>query len=143
MLRVSSAGANVQNVTVQGFDLRDGNGGPDGAGIDATGTMRLVLQDTDVFDNQAGSNGGGISMKGPATGFGGILELHAGVRLRNNQAGNYGGGIYLEKATLRMRADRTETNGNSALYGGGAALNSSVGIGNAGEPEIQFAGTFD
>lgn len=143
---MSSAGANVQNVTVQGFDLRDGNGGPDddGAGIDATGTLRLVLQDTDVFDNQADSNGGGISMKGPATGFGGILELHAGVRLRNNQAGNYGGGIYLEKATLRMRADRTEISGNSALYGGGvAALNSSVGIGNAGEPEIQFAGTFD
>ncbi|NCT67585.1 MAG: hypothetical protein GXC76_08070 [Rhodanobacteraceae bacterium] len=140
VLLISATDNNQQTVTLRGFVIRDGHGGPDGngAGIDAGGAVRLVLQETEVFANQASGNGGGIAMQGPQTGFGGILELHAGVRVGDNQAGGYGGGIYLDRATLRMRADRTEIGNNVASWGGGiAALRSSIGIGNAGEPEMQ------
>ncbi len=139
VVRIQASGE-MRNVSLRHLELRDGTGGPDGhgGGIDAGGTLRLVLEDVDVLDNHAEGDGGGIVMRGPANGFGGILELHAGVRVLNNSATGRGGGLFLERATARIRADRTEIASNRATLGGGiAAFASSITIGSIGEPEIQ------
>lgn len=144
VIRAQTADGNYQTLTLQRLVLRDGAGGPDGSGggIDAAGAIRIVLQSVEVMENHVTANGGGISLQAPTSGFGGILELHAGTKVHHNSAGNYGGGIFLDRATARIRADRTEIADNVALSGGGiTALGGSVSIGNTGEPEIQTDAT--
>lgn len=143
VLQISAPVGAVQTVTLRNLDIRDGNGSlvGKGGGIDAEGAVRVVLQDVGVFSNKSpAGNGGGIAMHGPASGFGGILELHADTRIHGNQASGKGGGVFLERATLRMRANRTGIDGNDAAQGGGiaATAGSSVYIGSVGEPEIEL-----
>jgi predicted outer membrane repeat protein len=100
--------------------------------------LRVVLQEVRVVANRARVDGGGIAVQGPINGFGGILELQAGSEVSGNSAGGDGGGIALDFATLRMRADRTAIDANSAARGGGiAGFHASASVGNVGEPERQ------
>lgn len=137
VLRIRAEGL-YADVTLRRLVIRDGSGGADGhgGGIDAAGSVRVVLQDVEVLGNRVDGNGGGIALFG--TNLAGVLELHAGVRVAGNVAGQAGGGLYLERATARIRADRTEISGNRAPRGGGlAAVGGSIGIGSVGEPAIQ------
>ncbi len=141
VLRVRADGL-YTDVTLRRLVIRDGSGGADGhgGGIDAAGSVRVVLQDVEVLDNRVDGNGGGIALAG--TNLAGVLELHAGVRIAGNVAGQAGGGVYLERASARIRADRTEIGGNRAARGGGlAAVGGSIGIGSVGEPDVQHDAT--
>lgn len=136
VLRVQAGDTAIHTVTVRRFELRDGSGGADGngGGIDAFGALRLVLGDVSITGNRVSGAGGGIFLRGPSTGsFGGILELDPGVNIHANSADLSGGGIHLERASARIRADRTAITGNRALYGGGLhAKASSISIGFGG-----------
>ncbi len=143
VLQISAPAGAVQTVMLHKLDIRDGNGRlvGKGGGIDAEGAVRVVLQDVGVFSNKSPfGNGGGIAARGPTSGFAGILELHANTRVHGHQPSGKGGGVFLERATLRMRADHAGIDGNDAAQGGGIAATTgcSVYIGSVGEPEIQL-----
>ena len=146
VLRVQAGDSPIHTVTVRRFELRDGSGGADGngGGIDAFGALRLVLGEVSITGNRVSGSGGGIFLRGPSGGnFGGILELDPGVTIHANRADFSGGGLQLERATARIRADRTAITGNQALYGGGIySRASSISIGRGGgDPDPQSGAT--
>ena len=146
VLRVQAGDNPIHTVTVRRFELRDGSGGADGngGGIDAFGALRLVLGEVSITGNRVSGSGGGIFLRGPSGGnFGGILELDPGVTIHANRADFSGGGLQLERATARIRADRTAITGNQALYGGGIySRASSISIGRGGgDPDPQSGAT--
>jgi len=103
-------------VVMERFDIFDGeNTTAAGAGgIKVSGSSRLILRDSRVYDN-LGQEGGGIHVSGVNASL--VLE---NTLVENNAANGYGGGLFCTLgASITMDADSTSRLNTAVFNGGG------------------------
>lgn len=149
-----ATGSNGGGVLMQGgsrlelhnFDIQDCAATLDGGGLWSDRDVTVVLSALSMRNNDAGDDGGGMYMSGPATFTGGIYA-------EDNVAGNRGGGARIAGGATAILSD-VVVQFNEATQGGGiansgittidfliAALNKATGGGNGGAFANQNSGS--
>jgi hypothetical protein len=115
-------------VTMSGFAIENGVAGPgdgiagEGGGIRDNGNASLILNDMDILDNSASSDGGGVAMANVlSTPW--LLSL-TNTTIIDNHAGDEGGGVDEDGTGKTVINGGLITGNTSAMEGGGVYLNS-------------------
>ncbi len=133
----SGVGAGIHatnsNVTLDASILgpfNNTNGGG-GGGIFLNGGILTMINDSNISYNEAGS-GGGVFANGGA-----VVDLWDTSSIDGNEAaGGLGGGVYLEDASLIMRASSGINDNLASIDGGGIYMTNGSSLTTVGSPLI-------
>lgn len=114
--------SNSVSVLISGLTLRNGDTAARGGGLFMTGTLDfLTLEDVNITDNVAGTDGGGLSLDS--------IALLRRINVTSNQAGTSGGGVNLSGSGRAIEIRDSTISNNASLdqssQGGGGIRSQS------------------